>query len=254
MATAPFRLGLFADGAVGRRIVEHVLAEHPGDLALLVVRSDEIPAWLAGAMRGGADGPTVMPWEELRTPAGARRAAALALDTIVLAWWPFLVAAAERRLARRHFLNLHPSLLPHGRGKDPNFWALAEARPFGVTIHHVDDTIDGGDIAFQEPIATGWSDTGESLYRKAEAEIAALFARSYAAIASGAVPRMPQPPGGSFHRRAELDPASRLDLDGSYRLRDLLNLLRARTFPPHPACRFEDGEDVFEVRVSIDKV
>lgn len=56
---------------------------------------------------------------------------------------------------------------------------------------------------------------------------------------------------GSFHMAAELDTASEVDLEHSYVARDLLNLLRARTFAGHPSCWFRDGEEEFEVRIEI---
>ena len=42
-----------------------------------------------------------------------------------------------------------------------------------------------------------------------------------------------------------------IDLDREYRARDLLNLLRARTFPGYPACSFVADGTEYEVRVSI---
>jgi methionyl-tRNA formyltransferase len=244
---------MFADGPVGRAAVEWVLSTHPGDLRLLVTTTSDFAESILRD-RQVTERPIILLWDELLTDAGERRTAALELDTIVLAWWPFLLRAGQLGLARRHVLNLHPSLLPAGRGKDPNFWALVEERPFGVTLHHVDSTVDGGDVAFQARIPVTWLDTGETLYRQAEVAMLELFKSSYSAIAAGSVPRIPQGSAGTSHRRAELEPASRLELDRSYRLRDLLNVLRARTFPPHPGCRFQEGEDIYEVRVAIQKV
>jgi methionyl-tRNA formyltransferase len=153
------------------------------------------------------------------------------------------------------FLNFHPSLLPYNRGKNPNFWSLIEETTFGVTIHWVDDEVDHGDIAFQKQIDKGWEDTGESLYRKALTEIVRLFVDSYPGIRQGEIPRIPQDHGlATFHRASELELASRLDLDDDSRVRDLLNRLRARTFPPHPACWFVDDGERYEVRISITKV
>ena len=122
-------------------------------------------------------------------------------------------------------------MLPHGRGKDPNFWAIVEGSPFGVTIHHVVPDVDAGDIAFAREIAYGWEDTGESLYRKAAAAIVELFRESYPRIVNFDIPRSAQDrAGGSSHRRSELDEHSLIDLDRRYTARELLNLLRARTF------------------------
>ena len=45
-----------------------------------------------------------------------------------------------------HILNIHPSLLPFGRGKYGYFWSIINSEPFGVTIHLVDEGIDSGKI------------------------------------------------------------------------------------------------------------
>jgi methionyl-tRNA formyltransferase len=176
-------------------------------------------------------------------------------DVALLAWWPHIVRRELLALPRVGFLNCHPSLLPHNRGKHYNFWALVEQAPFGVTIHWVTEDVDAGDIAFQAPITTSWEDTGETLYRRARTATVELFAASYDRIRRGDIPRIPQDLArGSFHKSAEIDGASRIDLDRDVRARDLLNLLRARTFVGHPASWFvEDGER-YEVRVEIRKV
>jgi len=182
------------------------------------------------------------------------RAALASVDLAILVWWPRIVPRELLAVPRLGFLNCHPSLLPHNRGKHYNFWAIVEGAPYGVTIHWADERVDGGDIAFQRPIETTWEDTGETLFYKARAVLVDLLAENYDRIARGDIPRIPQESGtGSFHRASEIDAASRIDLDASYRARDLLNLLRARTFPPYPAAWFMDDGDRYEVRVRIER-
>lgn len=99
-------------------------------------------------------------------------------------------------------LNTHPSLLPYCRGKDPNFWAIVESVPFGVTLHHVNAAIDAGEIAFQKEIPVSWSDTGGTLYHKALTEMVELFAEALPTIVHGEIPRIPQSDVGSLHYRS----------------------------------------------------
>ena len=47
------------------------------------------------------------------------------------------------------------------------------------------------------------------------------------------------------------DPASIINLDQKYRARELLDLLRARTFPGKLSCRFVDGGKEYEIVVHI---
>jgi len=175
-------------------------------------------------------------------------------DVALLAWWPRIIAGDLLAIPRLGFLNCHPSLLPHNRGKHYNFWALIEEAPFGVSIHWVSERVDAGDVAFQAPVATTWEDTGETLFHKARAAMVELVRASYDRIRAGDIPRIPQDLArGSFHKASEIDAASRIDLDANVRARDLLNLLRARTFQGYPAAWFTDDGERYEVRVEIRK-
>ena len=58
---------------------------------------------------------------------------------------------------------------------------------------------------------------------------------------------------GSFHYAKEIDPASEIDLEKEYKAKELLNLLRARTFPPYPSCYFYYNGERYCVTVSIKK-
>src|SRR5205823_2644534 len=112
-----------------------------------------------------------------------------AVDLGILAWWPRIIADPLLSAPKRGFLNFHPSLLPHNRGKHTTFWNLVEDVPFGVSIHWADAGIDSGPIAFQRPILKTWLDTSESLYRRAQAEMVDLFRTHLADIAADRIPR-----------------------------------------------------------------
>jgi methionyl-tRNA formyltransferase len=242
------RVVLFADGDIGLQIVRIALDHEPSLVGGLVTAADKTRL---GQLATDFSIPHVA-YDIARLDETADKIHALNGNVFILAWWPHVLARKFLQLGQDVTLNLHPSLLPHGRGKDPNFWAIVEGSPFGVTIHHVVPDVDAGDIAFAREIAYGWEDTGESLYRRAAAAIVELFREAYPRIVNFDIPRHPQSrKGGSSHRRRELDERSLIDLDQHYTARELLNLLRARTFEPHPACRFVEGGKTYEVRVSI---
>lgn len=177
------------------------------------------------------------------------------LDIAILAWWPYIIKDDLIDIPKYGYLNFHPSYLPYNRGKDPNFWSIVEEVPFGVSIHFIDRGIDTGDIVFQTLIEKSWEDTGETLYEKAREEIVALFKNNFHLIKGGNIPRKPQNLNlGSFHKRKELDSASRIDLEMSYKARHLLNILRARTFFPHQAAWFIENGHRYEVRIEIKEV
>jgi methionyl-tRNA formyltransferase len=51
------------------------------------------------------------------------------------------------------FVNVHTSILPFGRGSNPNFCAWLNGEPHGITIHEMAPAYDTGDILFQKRIA-----------------------------------------------------------------------------------------------------
>ena len=176
----------------------------------------------------------------------------ISYDFGFLIWWPWIIDVTLIKLPKYGFINTHPSLLPFNRGKHYNFWAIVEQAPFGVSLHFVEEGVDCGDIIAQVSIPYGWEDNGATLYAAASRVMTDLFRDVYPRIREGSVSRKPQDLSrGSFHRSSELDGASRIDLESRYLARDLLNLMRARTFPGHPACWFKDNGQMFEVRVEI---
>jgi methionyl-tRNA formyltransferase len=244
------KLLLMAHAAVGLQILRWLCQHHRSDLTLVVtVEEDQI---FQEARREGVECCALSSVPDIADYAQFR---GLAFDLGVLAWWPKLIRQPLIDLPMHGFVNTHPSLLPHNRGKHYNFWALVEQAPFGVSLHFVDRGIDSGDIIAQREIPYDWEDTGESLYVKAQAGMIELFASTYPQLRSLTIARRAQDPSlGSFHLGTEMDQRSEIDLDSSYTARDLLNLLRARSFEGHPACRFTDCGDQYEVQVKIRKV
>jgi methionyl-tRNA formyltransferase len=174
------------------------------------------------------------------------------IDYIFLLWWPHIVGEKTLKIPKFGTVNTHPSLLPHNRGKNYNFWNLVEEAPFGVTLHFVNKTIDGGDIIFQNKISKSWEDTGQSLYYKAQEEMIDLFKAKYEKIIKHKYVRVKQKlDEGTFHLSNELNNASQIFLDKTYKASELLNLLRARTFPPHSGCFFIDQNIEYEVSIKI---
>jgi methionyl-tRNA formyltransferase len=96
--------------------------------------------------------------------------------------------------------NFHASLLPAYRGKHPVFWALRNSEPrCGLTIHEMSSGIDTGDIIFQAQVPTKENDSVSSLYERIMEASVPLVSKLVKAVASGEVPRMPQPQEGTSY-------------------------------------------------------
>jgi methionyl-tRNA formyltransferase len=165
----------------------------------------------------------------------------------------YILRAEFLALFAKGVINLHPSLLPFNRGQYPNVWSIVEGTPAGATIHYIDEGIDTGDIIAQREVVVEPIDTGGSLYAKLEACCVELFRATWPMIKRGTAPKIPQSPqAGSVHRTRDVDRIDRIELGQSYTARELINILRARTFPPYKGAYFIDQGRRVDLRLDLE--
>jgi methionyl-tRNA formyltransferase len=247
------KIALFASSTVGKD-VHRILHDRGISIRCIIINREEEQQFQTTPQLTKSEA-EVFYRDELYHPHVLERLQAALIDLAILAWWPDVIKEPLFRVPKCGWLNFHPSLLPYGRGKNPNFWAIVDGSPFGVSINMIDAGIDSGDIVFQKEIPTTWEDSGKSLYEKALIEIVKLFNDNIERILNYDLPRYKQDLAkGSFHLEKDMHKKSQIKLDDKYTARELLNLLRARTFPPHPAIWFEDQNEKFEVRIEIRKI
>jgi methionyl-tRNA formyltransferase len=149
-------------------------------------------------------------------------------------------------------VNVHPALLPYNAGAYPNVWPIVDRTPAGVTIHFMDEGVDTGDIIAQRRVEIEPADTGETLYQRLLQQGLELFCETWPAIRSGHPPRIPQNrAGGTVHRVADVARIDEIKLDRMYTARQLIDILRARTFPPHPGAYFREGSRKIYLRLQL---
>ena len=247
-----FNIILFANDFVGLECINYLVINHNEDIEAIVVQekfSERNEAFL-----NSLNIKTFL-FEKSEESEIIEFIKGNEIDLIILSWWPKIITRELISSSKLGAINFHPSLLPFNRGKHYNFWNIVEDVDFGVTIHFVDEKIDTGDILFQRKIDKTWEDTGKTLYVKAQKEIIQLFTENYKKIRTGNFKRVKQNLNeGSFHFARELESASLINLDKNYLAKELLNLLRARTFPPHPGCYFLHENEKYEIQIKIKKI
>ena len=150
-------------------------------------------------------------------------------------------------------INLHPSLLPWNRGACPNVWSILDHTPAGVSLHYVDAGIDTGDVIARETVAVEPVDTGGSLYGKLEQASFELFCRAWPEVRERRAGRTLQSPQeGTRHTLRELESIAEIDLDSQYTGRQLIDILRARTFPPYAGAFFRAGDRRVHMRLELE--
>ncbi len=200
----------------------------------------------------GLDAFRVFDGSRLKDPALADGLRGLQPDIGVSVLFGYIIPGQVLRLFPQGAVNLHPALLPYNRGAHPNVWSIVDGTPAGVTLHYMDDGVDTGDVIAQHRVEVEPVDTGATLYRRLERAAVALFTDAWPAIRSGQVRRVAQSPGtGTFHRVADLAQIDRIRLDETYPARRLIDIIRARTFPPYPGAYFEEGGRRVYLRLTL---
>jgi methionyl-tRNA formyltransferase len=182
-----------------------------------------------------------------------RRVRDLEPDIGISTLFDYILRPSFLDIFEEEVINLHPAYLPYNRGQYPNVWSIVDGTPAGTTLHYIDPEIDTGDIIARKSVEVEPVDTGKTLYEKLERASLELFRETWPTIVSGTVSRVEQrKEEGTYHRTEDVDQIDEIDLEASYKARDLINILRARTFPPHESAYFEeDGEKVY-ARVSLE--
>jgi methionyl-tRNA formyltransferase len=112
------------------------------------------------------------------------------VDLLLVTGWPRVLRERVLSVARVASVNVHPSILPHYRGKDPLFWAILRGeRQVGVTLHRLTDAVDSGPILYQRRVAVPEDATSETLAAAVDREGAALIPELVARVREGALPK-----------------------------------------------------------------
>lgn len=114
-------------------------------------------------------------------------------DLVIASCYPWRLSHRARAAARCGVLNIHPSLLPHGRGPDPVFWVYRHGeRETGVTVHQMDGGLDSGPILAQERLTVPAGMDAVTLERQLFAQGAGMVAGLIPQILTGKAVFTPQ--------------------------------------------------------------
>jgi methionyl-tRNA formyltransferase len=118
----------------------------------------------------------------------------VAPDVAVAACFPWRLPRAARETPPLGILNVHPSLLPVGRGPEPVFWTLRRAEPVtGVTVHRMDAGFDTGPIVAQAQMPVPEGIGAPDLERDLMTLGGSLLVDTLPALAAGRLQPQPQP-------------------------------------------------------------
>lgn len=133
-------------------------------------------------------------------------------------------------IPKKGALNMHGSLLPKYRGRAPVNWVLVHGESeTGVTLHHMDEKPDHGDIVGQRVVQISREDTAKTLTEKMAAQAATLLREVALKLDAGEAARTPQDHSAATYFGGRR-PADGM-IDWSRSAESLRNLVRAVTDP-----------------------
>ena len=181
--------------------------------------------------------------DQLRDPETLAQLRNLRPDIGISAFFAFILRPELFEIFPHGCINLHSGYLPFNRGWHTNVWPIIDGSSAGATVHYVDTGVDTGDVISQRRFPVDLTDTGGVLHEKITRGLIELFKDTWPRIKDGSVTRTAQNHSkATHHRKGDLGVIDQIHLDRHYRAADLLNLLRARTYPPYPvAYAIEDG-------------
>jgi len=171
-----------------------------------------------------------------------RKIRGLEPDVIFSFHYRFMLCGDILKIPPQGAYNLHTSLLPAYRGRSPVNWVLVHGeKTTGVTLHHMVDKPDAGDIVGQKEVEIAQEDTALSLYRKLTAKTSLLLDELLPLILSGTAPRIRQDvkAGSYFGGRRPEDGK----IDWAWPAQRVYNLIRAVTEPYPGAITFLPGSE-----------
>ena len=169
-------------------------------------------------------------------------------DFIITVYWAHILKPEVFNLAGQGTINFHPALLPVNRGWYPHVHSILDGSPNGVTLHSLEETADTGPIWAQKSVQLFVTDTAKDIYERLREEIILMFKENWPKIKQGKIkPVAQKSTGGNYHKKSEVDELDHIKLDKKTTSKDLINLLRARTFGERGFSYFldPDGKKVF---------
>jgi len=220
----------FTDAVVARLLADDPTAGNmPVEIAAFVIAMPGLGALhtrLPGRKQGAGEVRILGDRSRLRDGDLRGWLESLQLDAVVVACFPWKIPGWARSVAPAGCLNVHPSLLPDGRGPEPLFWAfrwrLAET---GVTIHLIDSGWDTGPIVAQRTLAIPETATVATLERSLAEMGGDLLREVLPQARAGLLAATPQDPDAG--RYAPFPAEKDLQIDTSWTAADAARFIRA---------------------------
>lgn len=173
-------------------------------------------------------------------------------DVVVASGFTHIVPPETLEIPPNGCINLHPGYLPHARGYFPNIWSIIDDLPPGATLHYMDEHIDTGDIIGRERVKKLFRDNGKDVYQRIEQKAIELFKQEWPAVEDGRVETIKnQEENANLYLKDDFEQIRQIDPTETYQAKELIDLLRALTFPPYDNAYMNLNDERYYIEVDI---
>lgn len=247
---------LFVNGHLGKKVVSHVLTESNLDIKLIVLnnpskRSETFQCEVEQILTKSNKNIPLTEWgthdlndfQELLTQCSFG----------ISALFGHLIPKSIIDCLSKGIINLHPSLLPLGKGADPVPWAIISSEKQGATIHLISGELDGGAILSQEEIQSNLSMNSGEIYELCTSSLLRQLERTLHPWLEGkllptAQSRIPKP----VRKSKELESLRTLDGTEVSSFSSFIRRLQALTYSDGRVPLFHDELDnLWEIHIKL---
>lgn len=195
----------------------------------------------------------IFQWNDINSKKAVETIRRVQPDFIVVVYFDQILKKEIIDIPSLGCINLHLALAHEYRGCFPTVWTIINNEKIaGVTIHYIDESIDGGDIIVQRRIDVEDYDTGYSLYHKCTDVCVELFKEIFPKFLEGKkLDAQPQDKTrGKYYRKTF--PSHKIDFNKSGY--EIYNYIRAMLFDPFPVPYFYIGKQKYEIKKAENNV
>lgn len=246
--TVKMKIIVFAAKEVGLDLSRYILDAFPDDDYTFVVTSpgkDSIVSMLSGRavqlhdIDDGAVSKILSSGERF--------------DWLLNLWGGYIFDRSLLSLADKT-LNIHPSFLPYGRGRDPVVWSIRNGWKAGVSLHEIADEIDAGPIWVREELPYELPIKGGELYKAVVDKCVKTFVKHWPRLRNGTMQPVQQSDGLRTYKRKHLLEDRVIELVPETAPWDVVTTLLAHDFSPDYNAQLRIGGKLYNARLCLEEV
>jgi methionyl-tRNA formyltransferase len=173
----------------------------------------------------------------------------------------FLISAYFNKIFQKDIItsvkktiNFHPSYLPFNRGCYPHVHSMLSGKGCGITLHEINNRIDGGKIWFQKKVKLKIYDDQTSFHNRLKKELISQFIKIWPLIINNKIkPKSQNIRFGNYNDKNSLKKYDKLLLNKKYKLKDLIKILKARSYGKTSFAYFTYQKKDYKIKINIMK-